>query len=74
MQPLEINPRQSRCASILNRGGSSWQGQFNFGFIGLGDDHTYQTISRAYAYKWFKEYMTLANKAEEQILPQLTLP
>ena len=62
-QPFGMSPHQSRYAGILNLAVQVGHGQFNFGFIGLATLTPIELCSTAYAHKWFKEYMALANTA-----------
>jgi hypothetical protein len=63
-QPLSgRSPHQCRYAGILNQAVQVGHSQFNFGFIGLATLTPIEQYSTAYAHKWFKEYMALANKA-----------
>jgi len=58
-----MRPRQSRYAGILNLMVQFGCSQFNFGFIGQATLTPIEQYPAAYAQKWFKEYMALANTA-----------
>lgn len=62
-QPFKESPHRCRYAGILNLAVQVGCSQFNFGFIGLATLTPIEQCSAAYAHKWFKEYMTLANTA-----------
>lgn len=60
---FRIQPRLCRYVGIPNQSGSRWSQSIQLRVRRTSDAHSRQIFSVTDAYKWFKEYMTIANTA-----------